>query len=51
LRPEQKISNSIKLNLEHLLLYYQHQNVMRIKDYFFDQFLDALTGEKIQDKA
>ena len=46
LRPEQKISNNILIEIDELLLFYQHENVMRIKTYFMDQFLDSLTGEK-----
>lgn len=48
LKPDQKIVNKVFIQLNGLLLSYQHENVMRIRTYFFDQFLDAITGEKVE---
>ena len=44
-----KIPNKIILKIDELRLFYQQENVFRIKDYFFDQFLDALTGESVEE--
>jgi hypothetical protein len=40
-----KVPNKIIIKLDEINLYYQQENVFRIKDYFFNQFLDALTGD------
>lgn len=39
-----KVPNKIILSLDEISLFYQQENVFRIKDYFFEQFLDAITG-------
>ena len=44
-----KVPNKIILKIDELRLFYQQENVFRIKDYFFDQFLDALTGESVEE--
>jgi hypothetical protein len=44
MKPDQKISVTTKLDIDGLVLFYQQENVMRIKDYFFDKFLNAITG-------
>ena len=44
---DSKINNKIMLNLDEIILHYQYENVMRFKDYFFDQFINAITGDTI----
>jgi len=45
LPPDQKITNIIKVGFGGLILHYQQENIMRIKEYFFDKFLDAIIGD------
>ena len=44
-----KVPNKIILKIDKLTLFYQQENVFRIRDYFFDQFLDAITGESVEE--
>ena len=45
LQSDQSVGSILKIDLNGICLHYQQENIMRFKDYFFDQFLDAITGE------
>jgi hypothetical protein len=43
LKPGETIKNKVYVEFNNLKLNYAHETIMRVKDYFFDQFLNALT--------